>query len=166
MTVHAIAEVTDAYEPNPDTRNSMSIRGGFPYDSRMLTYYFDNGEVCILTLGGRERIPFTMGKHPRRMMENQQVESPLADRDGAMYLLATCNVVEPVPEDVNEAFGVGVGIDNRATNAPAKSTAVRLSTQSASDMKSAVPSCSRSARAAPNAASKSVRAGRRDFNTR
>jgi len=74
MTVQAIAKVADAYRPNPDTRNSFSIRGGFPYDSRVLTYYFDNGEVSIWTLGGRERIPITMGERQRRLVESQQGE--------------------------------------------------------------------------------------------
>jgi len=72
--VQAIAKVADAYRPNPDTRNSFSIRDGFPYDSRVLTYYFDNGEVSIWTLGGRERIPITMGERQRRLVETQQGE--------------------------------------------------------------------------------------------
>jgi hypothetical protein len=41
MTVRAIATVADAYKTNPDTCNSFSIRGGFPYDSRVLTYRND-----------------------------------------------------------------------------------------------------------------------------
>jgi IS605 OrfB family transposase len=121
MTVRAIAKVADAYKTNPDTPNSFSIRGGFPYDSRVLTYYLNKGElnkgeVSIWALGGRERIPITMGKRQRRLMENQQGESDLVYHDGAFYLLATCNVEEPDPEDVDEALGVDFGIENIATD--------------------------------------------------
>ena len=116
MTVRAIGKVADTYKTNPDTRNSFSIRGGFPYDSRVLTYYLDKGEVSIWTLGGRERIPLTMGERQRRLMENQQGESDLVYHDGAFHLLATCNVEEPDPEDADKALGADFGIENIATD--------------------------------------------------
>ena len=115
MTVRAIAKGADAYKTNP-ARNSFSIRGGFPYDSRVLTYDLDRGEVSIWTLGGRERVPITMGERQRRLMENQHGESDLVYHDGEFYLLATCNVEEPAPEDVDEALGVDFGIENIATD--------------------------------------------------
>jgi IS605 OrfB family transposase len=49
-------------------------------------------------------------------MENQQGESDLVYHDGGFYLLATCNVEEPDPEDVDEALGVDFGIENIATD--------------------------------------------------
>ena len=52
MTVRAIGKVADAYKADayktdPDTRNSFSIRGGFLYDSRVLTCYLGKGEVNL-----------------------------------------------------------------------------------------------------------------------
>ena len=102
--------------PTPDTRNSFSIRGGFLYDSRVLTCYLGKDEVSIWTLSGRERISVTMGEHQRRLMESQQGESDLVYHDGAFYLLATCNVEEPDPEDVDKALGADFGIENIATD--------------------------------------------------
>jgi len=82
----------------------------------VLTCYLDKGEVSIWMLGGRERIPITMGERQRRLMESQHGESDLIYHDGEFYLLATCNVDEPDPEDRDEARGVDSGIENIATD--------------------------------------------------
>jgi hypothetical protein len=36
MTIRALGKVTDAYTTNPDARTPFDIRGGFPYDSRIV----------------------------------------------------------------------------------------------------------------------------------
>ena len=115
-TVRAIGKVTDAYKTNPDTRNEFSVRGGFPYDNRLLTYYTDRQEVSVWTLGGRERMSYACGERQRRMLENQQGESDLVYHRGGFYLLATCNVEEPSPEDMDDVLGVDFGIENLATD--------------------------------------------------
>lgn len=117
MTVRAITKVADTYKTNPDTRNSFYDSGRCPYDSRVLPYYLDNGEVSIWTLGGRERIPITMGKRKRSIMQNQEGDRNLVDHDRSMYLLSNCNVEERGPEDVNEALRVVFGIEKSATDA-------------------------------------------------
>jgi predicted transposase len=45
MTVRALGKVADAYKTNPDAHNQFDIRGGFPYDSRILSFYTDRQEV-------------------------------------------------------------------------------------------------------------------------
>lgn len=121
MTIRAIGKVADTYKTNPDTRNRFSIRGGFPYGSRVLTYYTEREEVSIWTLSGRERIGYVCGERQRRMLESQQGESDLVYHRGKFYLLATCNVEEPDPEDMDDVLGIDLGIENIATDSTGES---------------------------------------------
>ena len=79
-----------------------------------------------------------MGEHQRRLMESQQGESDLVYHDGAFYLLATCNVEEPDPEDVAKALGADFGIENIATDSAgsAKMTASSSTARMASAYRS------------------------------
>lgn len=121
ITVLAVSKVADAYKTNPDTRNRFSIRGGFPFDSRVLRYFTERKGVSIWTLDGREHIPYVCGERQRKMLENQQGESDLVYHRGEFYLLATCIVNEPDEETMDDVLGVDLGINRIATDSDGES---------------------------------------------
>ena len=47
MAIRAHAQVADAHRANPDAHNPFDVRGGFPYDSRVLRFYTDRQEVSV-----------------------------------------------------------------------------------------------------------------------
>ncbi len=50
-----------------------------------------------------------------QLLASRQGETDLVYRRGAFYLLATCNVDEPMPDVVDTALGVDLGVSNIAT---------------------------------------------------
>ena len=118
MTVRALGKVADAYKTNPDAHNQFDIRGGFPYDSRILSFYTDRGEVSIWTLGGRERIEYEVGKNHRALLEQDKGEADLIYRDGMFFLLVSCQMptANMSDEDVGAIDGY-LGVDRGVNNA-------------------------------------------------
>lgn len=116
VAVRAISKVADAYKLNRKTKRTFRPTGAISYDRRILRWYVDESELSIWTVAGRQRIPFVCGERQRRLLEGQHGETDLAFRDGAFYLLATCNVEQPESSDVTDFLGVDLGIVNIATD--------------------------------------------------
>jgi IS605 OrfB family transposase len=120
MTVRALGKVADAYKTNPDSHNQFDIRGGFPYDSRILSFYTDRQEVSIWTLGGREKISYEVGQNHRALLEQDKGEADLIYRDGMFFLLVSCrmptaNMSDEDVEAIDGYLGVDRGVNNIAT---------------------------------------------------
>ena len=120
MTVRALGKVADAYKTNPDAHNQFDIRGGFPYDSRILSFYTDRQEVSIWTLGGREQIEYEVGDNHRDLLEQDKGEADLIYRDGMFFLLVSCqmptaNLSDEDVEAIDGYLGVDRGVNNIAT---------------------------------------------------
>ncbi|MEY9835004.1 RNA-guided endonuclease InsQ/TnpB family protein [Streptacidiphilus sp. EB103A] len=89
-----------------------------PYDERCLSWQYDAGTVSIWTTAGRlKSVRFTGSRGAlKRLREHRRGESDLVERDGAFYLIATCEVPEnPVNENPVGFVGVDLGIVNIAT---------------------------------------------------
>lgn len=65
---------------------------------------------------GRQTLTFMCGERQARLLLSRQGESDLVYRKGAFYLLVTCNVDVPAPDDVDSVLGVDLGIANLATD--------------------------------------------------
>ncbi|MFB6230616.1 MAG: RNA-guided endonuclease InsQ/TnpB family protein [Salinibacter sp.] len=120
MTVRALGKVADAYKTNPDSHNEFDIRGGFPYDSRILSFYTGRREVSIWTLGGREKISYEVGENHRALLEQDKSEADLIYRDGTFFLLVSCqmptaNMSDEDVEAIDGYLGVDRGVNNIAT---------------------------------------------------
>jgi IS605 OrfB family transposase len=120
MTVRALGKVADAYKTNPDAHNQFDIRGGFPYDSRILSFYTDRQEVSIWTLGGREQIEYEVGENHRALLEQDKGEADLIYRDGTFFLLVSCqmptaNMSDEDVEAIDGYLGIDRGVNNIAT---------------------------------------------------
>ncbi len=116
LVVRLIAKVADAYKLDKRTCRRFRRYGAIDYDDRVLHWYVDKGEVSLLTIEGRERIPFVCGPKQRQLLATRQGQSGLALVDGKFYLLACCNVEEPEAADVEDFLGVDLGIVNIATD--------------------------------------------------
>lgn len=121
IVVRAIAKVADSYALDKRSQRTFQPLGSIAYDDRILTYRTDKQFVTIWTVGGRLKIPFVCGERQRRLLQSRQGESDLVYRNGMFFLLATCNVDEPTPDQVDGALGVDLGIVHLATDSDGES---------------------------------------------
>src|SRR5689334_11878207 len=61
-------------------------------------------------------MPYQCGDRQRELLKHQKGESDLWYSGGAFYLLATCEIDEPTPEEVKTFLGVDGGLVNIATD--------------------------------------------------
>jgi putative transposase len=116
MVVRAVARVADAYKAGRERLRRFSPHGAFPYDDRILSWNLAAQTVSIWTLAGRQTIPFTGGMRDLELLQTRRGESDLCYVRGKWYLLATCDVDEPEPIDVEGYLGVDLGVTNIATD--------------------------------------------------
>ncbi|GFE16384.1 transposase [Streptomyces glebosus] len=89
-----------------------------PYDDRCLSWQLQQRTVSIWTTGGRMKdLAFTgQAEHLAVLAAHRKGESDLLRRDGAWYLIATCEVPETETNTTPDGFvGVDLGIVNIAT---------------------------------------------------
>lgn len=114
MVIRCIGKVTDAYKLDKDTERVFRPHGAIAYDERILKWYTDKLFVSIWTMDGREKIPFVVGKRQLELLKHQKGESDLCLVDGQFYLMTTCDVEEPTPDDVAGFLGIDMGETNIA----------------------------------------------------
>lgn len=116
VVIRCIAKVYDAYKLDKKTKRSFKPLGAISYDSRILRYKIAKGMVSIWTVTGRTDVAFMCGKRQWELLQSQQGESDLAFVRGKFYLLSTCEVETPTPEDIEGYLWVDAGIVNLATD--------------------------------------------------
>ncbi len=115
VVVRCEAKVADAYKLDKKTKRAFKPHGAISYDSRILRWKLDKFTVSIWTLEGRQEMLFSTGPRQLELLKFQQGESDLVYIRGDFYLLATCDIPEPTPEDVEVYLGVDCGIQEIAT---------------------------------------------------
>ena len=116
VVVRVLAKVGDSYKLDRYIQRTFRPLGSIAYDSRILSYNLARQTVSIWTVDGRQTIAFVAGDRQRRLLVHQHGESDLVYRKGQFYLLATCDVADPDPIDVDGALGIDLGIVNLAVN--------------------------------------------------
>lgn len=116
LVVRCLSKVADAYKTDKTTWCHFKEHGSIAYDARLLRYETDKQQVSIWMLPGREAIPYQCGERQKDLLTHQQGESDLMYHGGEWYLLATCEVEEPTPEQVEHWLGVDRGIVNLAVD--------------------------------------------------
>ncbi len=116
MVVRALAKVGDAYKLDKQTKRTFRPLASIAYDDRILSFALPDSSISIWTLDGRQAIPFVCGERQRRMLAMRQGESDLLFHRGEWYLLVTCEVEEPDPQDVDDVLGVDLGVTNIASD--------------------------------------------------
>ncbi|WP_432072518.1 RNA-guided endonuclease InsQ/TnpB family protein [Streptomyces wuyuanensis] len=88
-----------------------------PFDDRCLSWQFDARTVSIWTVRGRLRgIAFAAAPDQlKTLIAYRKGESDLLFRDGAWFLIATCEVPDPAVYEPVDFIGVDRGIVNLAT---------------------------------------------------
>jgi putative transposase len=121
MTIRALAKVGDAYKLDKKRQREFRPLASIAYDDRILSFALPKSELSIWTLEGRQAIPCVCGERQRRMLATRQGESDLLYHRGEWYVLATCEVQEPEPLDVDGVLGIDMGIVNLATDSDGES---------------------------------------------
>ncbi|MFE5491767.1 RNA-guided endonuclease InsQ/TnpB family protein [Streptomyces virginiae] len=88
-----------------------------PFDDRCLSWQLDAQTVSIWTTAGRlKAVPFVCSPDAlKTLREYRKGETDLIERDGAFYLIATCDVPEaPLKDNPDGFLGVDLGIANIA----------------------------------------------------
>ena len=117
MVIRCLAKVGDSYKLDRKVQRTYRSHGSIAYDDRILSFNLDQQTVSMWTVDGRLKdVPFVCGERQRQVLQTRQGESDLVFRKGQFYLLVTCNVDEPTPDDVDAALGVDFGIVNLATD--------------------------------------------------
>lgn len=117
MVVRCLAKVGDSYKLDRKGQRFFSKHGSIAYDDRILSFQLDTQTVSIWTVDGRlKHLPYVVGERQRQLLQSRQGESDLVYRKGMFFLLVTCNVDEPTPDEVDHALGVDLGIVSLATD--------------------------------------------------
>ena len=116
VVVRLLAKVGDSYKLDQHISGPFRPLGSIAYDSRILSYNLARQTVSIWTVDGRQTIAFVAGDRQKRLLVHQHGESDLVYRNGQFYLLATCDVADPDPIDVDGALGIDLGIVNLAVD--------------------------------------------------
>ncbi|MCG8352115.1 MAG: transposase, partial [Chloroflexales bacterium] len=116
MVIRALAKVGNAYKLDKETRRTFRPLASIAYDDRIRSFALPDSSLSIWTLDGRQSIPFVCGKRQQRMLQTRQGESDLLFHRGNWYLLVTCAVEEPDPQDVDDVLGVDLGVTNIASD--------------------------------------------------
>lgn len=116
MVVRCLGKVSDAYKTDKHAQRTFKPHGSIPYDNRILAYRQQTETVSIWVLGGRQTIPYQCGEGQRELLKHQRGESDLAYLRGQWYLLATCEIDEPTPEQTDTFLGVDLGLANIAVD--------------------------------------------------
>jgi IS605 OrfB family transposase len=101
-------------------------RGAFAFDDRMLAWRRSQSTVSILTLEGRQTVPFACGDRQRELLATRRGESDLVYRDGKWYLFASCEVEAPDERDIDGHLGVDLGVANIAADSDGETFAGKV----------------------------------------
>ena len=115
MVIRCLAKVADAYARDHKTLRTFKPLGSIAYDDRILSWKPNRQEVSIWTTDGRQTIPFGAGGRQLELLAHRQGETDLVFWNGMFFLLATCEIPDPEPRDVETALGVDLGVTNIAT---------------------------------------------------
>lgn len=115
MTVRAIAKVVEAYKRDRKMRPMFRPHGAIVYDERILSWKGPD-RVSILTLGGREIMPWVVGAYQKGWLDRVRGQADLVARDGKFFLYLTIDVGDAEPVEVEDFLGIDLGLKNIAVD--------------------------------------------------
>src|SRR5260221_12181889 len=116
MIVRCLGKVAHSYKLDKKSKRVFNEHGSIPYDNRILGYQQSEQAVSIWTLNGRQKMPYQCGDRQHELLKHQKGESDLWFHNGEWYLLATCEIEEPTPAEVDTFLGIDRGIVNIAVD--------------------------------------------------
>ncbi len=109
MTIRAIAKVVEAFKRDRKIQPHFRSHGAMIYDERILSFPRAD-RVSLLTLDGREVMPFRFGAYQQARWDRVRGQADLLYRDGTFYLAVTVDAPEATPTEPVEYLGVDLGI--------------------------------------------------------
>jgi putative transposase len=109
MTIRAIAKVVEAYKRDTKTPPHFRPHGAMTYDERILSFPRID-RVSLLTLEGREVMPFRFGAYQQARWDRVRGQADLLLRDGTFYLAVTVDAPEAAPTEPAAYLGVDLGV--------------------------------------------------------
>ena len=116
LCIRAISKVADSYKIDHLIERKFNSYGAITYDSRVLSFDFNNQIVSINTINGRIKIPFVCGQRQLEQLKFQKGEADLVFRDGNFYLLTCCEIPEEKAKTSSEFLGIDRGVNNIAAD--------------------------------------------------
>lgn len=115
MTVRAIAKVCEVYKRDKSVQPTFRPHGAIVYDQRILSWKGPD-RVSILTLGGREVMPWVAGAYQRARLDGVRGQADLIYRDGRLYLYVVLDIGDVPEGDPSDYLGVDLGLKNIAAD--------------------------------------------------
>lgn len=115
MTVRAIAKVVEAYKRDRKIQPTFRPHGAIVYDERILSWKGPD-RVSVLTIDGREIMPWIAGKYQRGWLDRTRKQADLVYRGGKFFLFLTIDVDDTEPREVEDFLGVDLGLKNIAAD--------------------------------------------------
>lgn len=115
MAVRAVGKVVEVYKRDKSQHIHFQLHGAMVYDERILSWKTLD-RISILTLHGRELIPFVCGTYQAQQLRRVRGQADLVYRKGIFYLYVTVDTPEEPPLDPTDVLGVDLGIVNLATD--------------------------------------------------
>ena len=115
MTIRAIAKVCEVYKRDKAIQPTFRRHGAIVYDQRILSWK-GLDRVSILTLAGRELMPWVAGRHHHANLHRVRGQADLVHRDGKFFLFVVVDMGDVPSNDPEGYLGVDLGIVNLATD--------------------------------------------------
>jgi len=115
MTIRAIAKVVEAFKRDKKIQPVFKPRGAMVYDQRILSWKALDS-VSILTLGGREIMPYIIGAYQEARLDRIRGQADLILVDGTFYLCVVVDVPVAPQIDPEGFLGIDLGIKNIAVD--------------------------------------------------
>ena len=115
LAIRAISKTTDTYKRDKSIKPTFRPEGAIVYDERVMSFK-GLTIVSLLTLQGRQLVPFLIGGYQAARMGSIKGQADLIYRAGTFYLAVTLDVPTPKPDEVTETLGIDLGIVNLATD--------------------------------------------------
>ncbi|MCY7375272.1 MAG: transposase [Pyrinomonadaceae bacterium] len=122
MTVRAIAQTVEAYKRDKTICPKFREFAAMPFDQRMMSFKGVD-TVSLLTLEGRIRVPFVIGKYQTERFSNAKGQADLVYRvrDGEWFLLVTVDIPDGASLPTTDFIGIDLGICELATTSDGES---------------------------------------------
>ncbi len=115
LTIRAISKVAEAFKRDKSIKPEFRPDGAIVYDQRVLSWRKLEA-ISILTISGRQTIPFRIGDYQKVRLNNIRGQADLILRNGIFYLAVVVEVPEPSKIDAVGTLGIDLGIANIATD--------------------------------------------------
>ncbi len=115
MTIRAIAKVCEVFKRDKSIQPTFCPHGAIVYDQRILSWK-GSDRVSILTLAGREVMPWITGAYQHGRLTRVRGQADLVYRDRSFFLYVTIDVGDVPPGDPTEYLGVDLGLRNVAAD--------------------------------------------------